>query len=233
MAVERPCIELGVGEPVSRHPVAARPLLAQMAAKHAPTYHHMGRVSGYAEAFATQLKLSRAEVRMVSLAALLHDIGKLDVPDSILTKPGRLTSSEMEIMCHHAQNGADTLLQTPALAEYAEVVRHHHEWFDGRGYPEGLAGEDIPWVSRVIGICDAFDTMTTPRPYSKPISVAQALSQIEAGAGTQFDPDFARLFVERHRIGRMTRLLTPTEPGTLDQRPVPLALQLIREAHTS
>lgn len=228
MAVERSCSELGVCEPVSRHPVATRPLLAQMAAKHAPTYHHMGRVSGYAEAFATELRLSRAAIRFVSMAALLHDIGKLEIPLAILTKPSRLTSSEMDTMCRHAERGAEILAGTPALAEYAEVVRHHHEWYDGRGYCDGLAGEEIPWVSRVISICDAFDTMTTPRPYTRPISVGQALAQIELGAGTQFDPELARLFVDRFRNGRMTRVLTPVEPGTLDQRPVPLALQLQR-----
>lgn len=227
MAVESLWVEEGVGVPISRHPVAARSLLAQIAAKHTPTYRHMTRVAAYAEVFATRLRLSRREVRIVSQAALLHDIGKLEIADAILTKPARLANEEMHAMSAHADLGAQILVRSSALAEYAEAVRHHHEWFNGRGYPAGLAGQEIPWASRVISICDAFDTMTTPRPYANPLAPHQALDELERCAGSQFDPELAAEFASLVRGGGLKRWpLAPLEfPGIL-RRPEPLALRL-------
>lgn len=226
MAVDRLWIEEGAGVPISRHPVAARPLLAQMAAKHGPTYRHMTRVCAYAEVFATHLRLSRREVRMVSQAALLHDIGKLEIEDAILTKPARLTDDEMRIMCSHAELGARLLACTAALAEFAEIVRYHHEWWGGQGYPSGLSGEQIPWISRLISICDAFDTMTTPRPYATPLAPGQALEELERCAGTQFDPELVRSFTALVRNGGLKRWpLAPVESPSLVRRPEPLALR--------
>lgn len=227
MAVERLWVEEGVGVPISRHPVAARSLLAQIAAKHAPTYRHMTRVAAYAEVFATNLRLSRREVRMVSQSALLHDIGKLEIADAILAKPDRLTDDEMRIMCSHAELGARILARSHALSEFAETVHYHHEWYDGRGYPTGLAGEQIPWAARVIGICDAFDTMTTPRPYASPLSPSQGLEELERCAGTQFDPALVRGFTTLVRSGGLKRwTLSPGGYSGLVHRPEPLALRL-------
>lgn len=225
MAVQPPSAEGGGGEPISRHPVIARPLLARMAAKHAPTYQHLGRVSRIAEYFATHLRLSRKEVRTVSLSALLHDIGKLEIPDDLLTKEGWLTAPEIETVCEHAARGADIVSRVPALADLAGAVRHHHEWFDGRGYPDGLQGEEIPWVSRVISICDAFDSMITPRPYAPALSVDQALEELRRGAGTQFDPELTRLFVERYQRVTVVRPKVHCEWIDPDQRPRPLAVR--------
>lgn len=226
MAVERLWDEEGTGVPVSRHPVAARPLLAQVAAKHAPTYRHMTRVAAYAEVFATHLRLSRREVRLVSQAALLHDIGKLEIEEAILTKPARLTDEEMRIMCSHAELGAEILTRSGALSEYTEIVRYHHEWFNGRGYPAGLSGEQIPWPSRVISICDAFDTMTTPRPYANPLAAAVALEELERCAGTQFDPELVGLFAALAHGGGFKRWpLGPLELPTQSSRPEPLAVR--------
>jgi len=162
---------------------------------------------------------------MVSLAALLHDIGKLEIPDALLTKEGWLTASEIETVCEHAALGGDILSRTPALADLAGAVRHHHEWFDGRGYPDGLAGEEIPWVSRVIAICDAFDSMTTPRPYAPALSVDQALEELRRGAGTQFDPELTRLFVERQQRLTVVRPRVYFERVDPEQRPRPLAVR--------
>ncbi|MEW8978148.1 MAG: HD-GYP domain-containing protein [Symbiobacterium sp.] len=215
----------GRSDPISRYPVVARPLLARMAARHAPTYQHQGRVSRIAEAFATDLRLSRREVRMVSLSALLHDIGKLEIPGAVLTKAGPLTPEEVELVCEHPARGAAILARYPALAHLAVVVRHHHEWFDGRGYPDGLKGEEIPWLSRLIAICDAFDCMTTPRPYAPPLSVEQALDEIRRGTGTQFDPELARQFLERHRRVLVVHPRYPTEWTDPEQRPRPLAVR--------
>lgn len=227
MAGERLGMEEGSGVPISRYPVAARPLLAQIAAKHAPTYWHMTRVAAYAEVFATDLRLSRREVRTVSQAALLHDIGKLKIPDAILTKPGRLTDEELRIMSDHAELGARILAGLPALSACAEIVRHHHEWFSGRGYPAGLAGEQIPWASRVISICDAYDTMTTPRPYASPLAPGQALEELERCAGSQFDPKLVASFTTLVRSGGLKRRATPPRDIPHDgQRPEPLALRL-------
>lgn len=227
MALERLWTEEGDGVPISRHPVAARSLLAQIAAKHAPTYRHMTRVAGYAEVFTTHLRLSRRDVRVVSQAALLHDIGKLEIPDAILTKPSRLTDDEMHIMCSHAELGARILSQDHQLAKLAEIVRHHHEWYNGRGYPTGLSGEQIPWASRLIGICDAFDTMTTPRPYASPLAQGQALEELERCAGDQFDPTLVHEFTAHVRGGVLRRWsVAPHEHPTRIRRPEPLALRL-------
>ena len=227
MAVELLWVEEGVCVPISRHPVAARSLLAQIAAKHAPTYRHMTRVAAYAEVFATHLRLSRREVRMVSQAALLHDIGKLEIADAILAKPARLTDEEMRIMCSHAELGARILVRSPVLGDLSETVHYHHEWYDGRGYPAGLAGERIPWAARVISICDAFDTMTTPRPYATPLPPSQGLEELERFAGTQFDPTLVQDFTLLVRSGGLKRwTLAPQQYPSQVRRPEPLALRL-------
>lgn len=226
MAAERLLIEEGLGVPISRHPVAARALLAQIAAKHGPTYRHMTRVATYAEVFATHLRLSRREVRLVSQAALLHDIGKLEISETILTKPTRLTDDEMRTMCSHAELGAQILARSALLSEQAEVVRYHHEWYNGKGYPTGLAGDQIPWASRMISICDAFDTMTTPRPYATPLLPSQALEELERCAGNQFDPGMVETFVGLVRNGGLKRWpLAPMDFPGRAYRPEPLALR--------
>lgn len=229
MAVDRLRVQESVGVPISRYPVALRPLLARMAEKHLPTYLHLTRVSAYAELLATHLRLSRNEVRLISQAALLHDIGKLETPGEILTKPSRLTDAEMHTMCLHTEQGDRIVRQAPHLVQYAEAVRQHHEWYDGRGYPDGAAGEEIALAARVISICDVYDTMVTPRPYADPLPPVLALAELERGAGTQFDPGLVAAFVALGRngpLGQIAPLFEVTEPV---QRPVPLALRLVAE----
>src|SRR5581483_5737341 len=135
-----------------------------------------------------QLGLDGVELADLGVAARLHDIGKIGVPDSILLKRGSLNEAEQQIMRCHPTWGAETLERVPGLAGVAAAVRHHHEQWDGRGYPAGLSGEDIPLASRIIFVCDAFAAMTSTRPYRRALDVRQAVRLLVAGAGAQFDP---------------------------------------------
>ncbi len=126
-------------------------------------------------------------------AALLHDIGKAQVPAELLDRPGPLTIAEMAIVRSHAEQGADLLETRSGFADRAALVRHHHEWWDGRGYPFGLAGDAVPFGSRLIGIADSFDAMTSDRPYRTALSVSAALAELERFRGSQFDPQLVDL----------------------------------------
>jgi diguanylate cyclase (GGDEF)-like protein len=139
---------------------------------------------------------SRMSMQAVTLGALLHDLGKIGVPDQILQKPGRLTDEEYEVIKRHPVLGAEMLAPIEELALAVPVVRHHHERFDGRGYPDGLRGEDIPLVARVVSVADAFDSMTRDRPYGYGISRQAALEEVERNSGTQFDPRTVRALLE-------------------------------------
>src|SRR4051794_11374896 len=132
---------------------------------------------------------SARALRVLDLAARLHDVGKLCVPDAVLHKPGPLDEEEWAAMRRHAETGADMLARVPGLERVAPIVRAHHERWDGRGYPDGLEEEDIPFGSRLIGACDAFEAMTSKRPYRDALNVTEALGELAAGAGTQFDPE--------------------------------------------
>jgi putative nucleotidyltransferase with HDIG domain len=135
------------------------------------------------------LELGETTMREIEFGALLHDVGKMAVPTEILNKPAALTDEEMEIVRSHTVEGAQMLNRIGGvLGEVGEVVRSHHEHFDGRGYPQGLAGEEIPIASRVIACCDAFSAMTTDRPYRDAMSIEDALTELRSHAGTQFDP---------------------------------------------
>jgi HD-GYP domain-containing protein (c-di-GMP phosphodiesterase class II) len=134
------------------------------------------------------MNLDAEEVERIAAAALLHDIGKVAVPDSILSKPGALNDEEWEVMRGHSIVGERILRAVPGLGPVARMVRHGHEHFDGNGYPDGLRGEEIPLGSRIVLACDAYDAMTAPRPYRDPMTPDQAAAELVAGAGTQFDP---------------------------------------------
>jgi two-component system cell cycle response regulator len=148
---------------------------------------HAGRVAALARAVAEELGLSAAATRDVDLAAELHDIGKLAIPDEILTKPGPLTDDEWRFMHQHTAIGQHILEGASALARLAPVVRASHERVDGTGYPDGLAGDAIPLAARIILACDAYDAMTDSRPYSPAVSEAGAMAELRHCAGTQFD----------------------------------------------
>jgi diguanylate cyclase (GGDEF)-like protein len=167
----------------------ARDILLAVLDQHAPDLRaHSDWVSDLARSVSQRLGLARDKVEEVALAADLHDVGKAVVPRSILEKPGPLDKSEWEIMRRHTAVGEAILASAPALRGVAALVRATHERIDGTGYPDGLAGDDIPLGARIVAVCDAFDAMTSDRAYRPAMSREDALAELDAGAGTQFDP---------------------------------------------
>jgi putative nucleotidyltransferase with HDIG domain len=166
----------------------AEALLSAIEARDRYTGVHSREVVGLAEAVAEELGLPAAERHAVTQVALLHDIGKLSVPDAILCKPGALTQEETQIMRRHPGDGARIVAAIPDLAHLAPAIGAEHERWDGQGYPQGLAGEDIPIASRIVFACDAWDAMTSDRPYRGRLPREQALAELRDNAGTQFCP---------------------------------------------
>jgi putative nucleotidyltransferase with HDIG domain len=171
-------------------------LAAALEAKDAYTNDHAIEIADLAGAVCEQLRIAPADARLIRLGALLHDIGKIGIPESILRKPGPLTPDEATVMQRHPQIGARILEPVPHFAELVPLVRASHERFDGNGYPDGLAADRIPLGSRVIGVCDAFHAMTEDRVYRKAMRHDEAVAEIERCSGTQFDPDCVRALLD-------------------------------------
>ncbi len=164
-------------------------------AKDEYTKGHSKRVAEYSVRLAAELGMSWEDQSSLRYSALLHDIGKIGVPDAVLCKPGRLTDEEFKLMKNHTTIGADILKDFDVVKGLDIGAKYHHERYDGRGYPNGISGEDIPYTARIIGICDAYDAMTSTRVYRKCLSNDEVIAEIEKGAGTQFDPEIAKAFV--------------------------------------
>jgi GAF domain-containing protein len=175
---------------------ATSTLLAAVGARDGYTGEHSQAVLELAVRVADRLELDELAVDQVREAALLHDIGKIAVPDGILNKPGPLTSEEWEIMRTHPITSEGIAISAGGLEELAPVLRAEHERWDGCGYPDGLAGEEIPLASRITFVCDAYHAMTSDRPYRSSLSLDAAREQIEVGAGTQFCPSCAQALLE-------------------------------------
>lgn len=158
------------------------------------TGEHNLRVTLYAGRFGEALSLDAATIRNLLAGALLHDIGKVAIPDRILLKPGKLSAEEMAIMRRHSDLGAMLLEELPAFHGAIPVVRHHHERYDGTGYPGGLAGEDIPLIARAFALVDVLDALVSERPYKQGLSLAEAVGYLQAGAGLHFDPQLGPRF---------------------------------------
>ena len=156
---------------------------------------HISHVAHLARATAERLGLPEHEITRVGLAAQLHDIGKTAIPESILAKPSPLDDDEWAFMRRHTLIGERIIAAAPSLAHTANLVRSSHERFDGTGYPDGLDGADIPFGSRIIALCDAYDAMIAPRPYRNPMTIPDALKELHACAGSQFDPDVVDAFM--------------------------------------
>lgn len=157
-------------------------------AKDMYTHGHSERVSNYAVHLGKELELSERDVETVSYAGLLHDIGKIGIPDHILNKPGPLTFDEFTVMKQHPVVGRDILSRVPTLGEVLPAVYHHHEWYNGGGYPGGISGEDIPFASRIISVIDGFEAMVSRRSYQESRSLDSVKRVLADGAGRQWDP---------------------------------------------
>ena len=172
-------------------------------AKDEYTNGHSIRVGSYSKVIAENLGMSSDEVDNIYYIALLHDIGKIAIPDSILNKPGRLTDEEFGVMKKHTTRGAQILQGISTIPQIVEGARSHHEKYDGTGYPEGKKGEDIPYVARIICCADCFDAMASKRVYKEPFSMDVIIKEFERCSGTQFDPKMAKVVVELISTGKL------------------------------
>jgi len=194
------------GLEISQHLQAAGPnkiyaLAAGVDARDHYTYRHSRNVSKYAMDMGKALGLSAVEIERLRIAGLLHDIGKIGISDSIIRKSGPLDEKEWEMMRKHSELGATIASHMPELVDCAPAILHHHERYDGSGYPGGLKREDIPREARIIAIADAYDTMTTPRSYRQMVSPQEALEELKINANTQFDPLLVETFAQLVNTG--------------------------------
>ncbi|HOP62024.1 MAG TPA: HD-GYP domain-containing protein [Spirochaetota bacterium] len=158
------------------------------------TSGHSKRVSELSELLAREMKLTEKECEYIHLAGHLHDIGKIGIPDGILLKTGRLSDAEFSVMQQHPVIGAEIFLNQKGLEKMAGIIRHHHERFDGKGYPDSLKGNEIPLGASIISVADSFDAMTTYRSYRSGIHPSDAVKEIILNRGTQFNPDIVDIF---------------------------------------
>lgn len=182
-----------------------RAIAATIDAKDGYTHRHSERVAALARRIAVEIGLSPDEQHTAQLAALLHDVGKIAVPDSILNKAGRLTPEEFEEMKKHPAHGARILanIKSPSVTAVLPGVQFHHERWDGGGYPEGLRGEEIPLLGRLLGVADFFDALTSARAYRAAMPTEEALALVRQGSGTHFDPRIADAVLRLHAAGEL------------------------------
>ncbi|MBA7665505.1 Cyclic di-GMP phosphodiesterase [subsurface metagenome] len=173
-------------------------------AKDVYTSGHSQRVTEVSVTIAKELGLPKESLEKIRLAGLVHDIGKIGIRESVLNKPGSLTEEEYEHIKLHSETGEHILNPIVEDEEILKAVRHHHERYDGLGYPDGLKGEQIPQLARIIAVADTFDAMTSERPYRKAMSKEAACAEVERCRGTQFDPEAADAFLEVWRLASKT-----------------------------
>jgi HD-GYP domain-containing protein (c-di-GMP phosphodiesterase class II) len=185
--------------------IATMKSLAQVIeAKDRTTRGHLDRTQAYGLALARRIAPDLVATPNLGYGFFLHDIGKVGVPEHILCKEGPLTGEEWTVMRNHPVVGAQIIAPITFLTGAVELIRHHHERFDGSGYPDGLRAEEIPLAARIFAVADSFDAMTSDRPYRGAMRVDRALAEIDGGAGTQFDPEVVRVFVRMIEAGPST-----------------------------
>ncbi len=165
-------------------------------AKDAYTFGHSSRVGHYAVILAEDYGLSHTRIQTIKDAAVLHDIGKIGINDNILNKEMKLTNDEYSEIKKHPALGADIITNVDFLRDVAKIVRHHHERYDGNGYPDGLGGDQVPIESYILALADSYDAMTTNRPYREALSKEESIEEIRKHSGTQFHPDLAEHFIK-------------------------------------
>ena len=185
-------------------------IASMIEAKDSYTKGHSIRVSEYSARLAKKLGWEEEKIQNLKYIALLHDIGKVGIPDSVLNKPGNLTEIEYGIIKSHTTIGGDILREIETIPDVALGAKYHHERYDGKGYPEGLKGDEIPEVAKIICICDAYDAMSSRRVYREKLPVEVILKQFEEGKGTQFDAYYTDVFIELIKDGE---LLVPEDTG--------------------
>ncbi len=171
-------------------------ILATLSTKINETVEHQIRMVNMSLRLGSEIGLSNSELNNLSLVAKLHDLGKINVPEKILNKKTDLNDEEWEKIKEHPVSGYKMLKHTSDFEHIAEEVKYHHERWDGTGYPEGLKGEDIPLMSRIVSLTDAYDVMTNDRPYKESMSHEKAIKEIKENMGTQFDPYISEKFIE-------------------------------------
>ena len=177
-----------------------RSLVGALEAKDPYTRGHSERVARLSVELGKHVGLDRKTLERLEYAALLHDLGKLAVPGEVLTKPGKLTHEEMDLIREHPSRGANMIRRIPPLRDLADYVGMHHEWYGGGGYPGLIKAPDIPMVSLILTVADCYDAMTTTRSYRPALTRDEAVAELVRGGATQFDPDLVRVFIEQ-RIG--------------------------------
>jgi putative nucleotidyltransferase with HDIG domain len=196
--------------------------LAEAVDKRDPfTSKHSQRVKTIAVDIGREMRVGEAELEALEWGGLLHDVGKIGVPDNVLLKQDRLTREERMIMNAHPVLGAEIIAPVTKLGPELPIIRHHHEWYNGSGYPDRLMGDEIPKLARLLHVADAFEAMTAARPYRMtPLTAEQALSELRKFAGIQFDPVVVDAFVRTHWADGVA------DPGrTPELRPIPLLAQ--------
>lgn len=195
--------------------------LAEAVDKRDPfTSKHSQRVRLISVDIGREMRVSAAELEALEWGGLLHDVGKIGVPDSVLLKQGKLTREERMIMNAHPVLGAQIIGPVDHLAAELPVIRHHHEWYNGSGYPDRLIGDEIPRLARILHVADAYEAMTADRPYRKALSNEQAVSELRKFAGVQFDPEIVDAFM------RTSWAAETRDPGRPELRPIPLLGQV-------
>lgn len=201
-------------------PSALVKLADEIEAHDIATFGHVNRVGAYALAIGREMGLSPAALRRLILAAQMHDIGKIGLPLHILMKPGKLTEAEFAQVKQHTLKGWEIAQRVRALREFGRAIRHHHERFDGSGYPDGLKGEEIPLAARIIAAADTFDATTSERPYRSAMTIAGAKAELQRIAGSQLDPRCVEALLRALERG-------PVQAGRDGQQPTPVTSQAL------